>query len=330
MARSDLVRRLLASWASRDDSAFLAAAHEVVEDERKKGHRLLAAQLEDVLSDPRRPGAREALALHPVPKGRDERPLLALSKPNWELADLVLPEAVAQCLLELVDEHQRRSLLRTHSLRPRQRVLLVGPSGSGKSATAHALASALSLPVAAANLAGLVSSFLGETSRNVEAVVRFAERTPCVLLFDEFDAVSGDRSANGDHGEIRRVVATVLQALERPVGESLIVATSNHPALLDDAVWRRFDEVVAYDRPDQRLVALLLDLRIGALRGSVEVDRWADRLSGSSAADVEAIALDAMRLCLLDGTGLVHDRHIAWAVHRLERRAAAVRGATKP
>jgi len=114
----------------------------------------------------------------------------------------------------VIEESLRRGVLLDHGLRPRQRLLLLGPPGTGKSVSAHAIAAELSLPIAVASLAALTSSFLGETARNIEAVIRFAEQVPCVLLFDEFDVLGQERSQTGDHGELRRVAATVLQLLE--------------------------------------------------------------------------------------------------------------------
>jgi MoxR-like ATPase len=330
MARSDLVRTLFTSWASANDSAFLQAARAVVEEERKKGHRLLAGELEEALSDPRRPGAREPLALRPVPKGRDERPLLSLMKARWTFADLVHAPRVEAALVDLVRENEHRTLLVTHALRPRQRLLLVGPSGTGKTATAHAMAAQLSLPLASANLAALTSSYLGETARNVEAVVRFAEATPCVLLLDEFDALASERSMPGDHGELRRVVATVLQVLDDVRGESIVVATSNHPQMLDSAVWRRFDDVIQLPLPDYSSMRRILQVKLNGMRGELDLSRWARRLKGASAADAELICVDALRHAVLDGDVAVTDAHMAESMERLRARRRAVEGPREP
>jgi SpoVK/Ycf46/Vps4 family AAA+-type ATPase len=324
VARSALLRSLFTSWAAGSDSSFLVAARSIIDEERKKGHRLLAGELEDALSDPRRPGAREPLSLRPVPKGRDERPLLSLNKARWTFADLAYSSEVSASLRDLVEENERRTLLVTHALRPRQRILLVGPSGAGKTAAAHAVAAQLSLPVASANLAALTSSYLGETARNIESVVRFAETTPCVLVLDEFDALASERATPGDHGELRRVVATVLQALEDVRGESLVIATSNHPQMLDSAVWRRFDEVIRLTHPASTTIHTLLRLRLSDRAGSLDLEAWSGRLGGSSAAEVELISLDALRHSILDDSPHVTDAHLRAALDRLDARKQAV------
>ncbi|MCU1500483.1 MAG: family ATPase, partial [Acidimicrobiales bacterium] len=215
-------------------------------------------------------------------------------------------------------------------LRPRQRLLLVGPSGSGKTSVAHAIADRLSLPLASANLAALTSSYLGETARNIEAVMTFADANPCVLLLDEFDALAGERSRSGDHGELRRVVATVLQAMDEVRGESITVATSNHPGLLDSAIWRRFDEVLALSHPEASERRQLLATKLAPLPTKVNIDRWVKELAGTSAADVERTCLDALRLAVLEGASATEDRHLVQARSRLHARGIAVATVANP
>lgn len=327
MARSDLLRELFASYSRGDDTAFRRAASKIVDDERNKRHHVLAGELDRALHRDLRPGATAPLTLRPIPKGRDERPLLKLTKPRHEFDDLVLDRPTGTVLREVVEENQRRSVLTAHNLTPRQRLLLVGPPGTGKSASAHAIADALSLPVATAALSALTSSYLGDTARNVEAVVQFAEQTPCVLLLDEFDVLAQERGERHDHGEIRRVVAAVLQMLDELRGESVVVATSNHPELVDSAVWRRFDEVVPFSGLDVDGIAALIELRFQAITHRVSTKKWARTLRSSSPAEVELVCLDAMRRGVLRGAA-VDDDAMAAAAARFEARRAAMRRAS--
>ena len=324
MARKALLEALLKAWSSSDDSAFLTAAHTIIDEESAKGHVLLARELAAVLRDPRRPGAHSPLSMRPIPKGRDERPLLSLTKPQRQFADLVYSPSETDALEAFVSENEHRTLLAAHALRPRQRLLLVGPSGSGKTTAAHAIADRLSLPVATANLAALTSSYLGETARNIESVINFADSNPCVLLLDEFDALAGERSRTGDHGELRRVVATVLQAMETARGESVIVATSNHPGLLDSAIWRRFDEVLALTYPEAAQRRQLLTVKLSGLASNVKIERWVNELAGVSAADIERTCIDSLRLAILEGSQATEDAHLVSARGRLQARREAV------
>jgi SpoVK/Ycf46/Vps4 family AAA+-type ATPase len=325
MARSDLLRQLFVSYSRGDDAAFRRAATEIINDERRKHHRLLAAELEDALHRDLKPGAQIPLTLRPIPKSRDDRPLLRLSKPEREFDDLVLGTDTVEVLREVVVENQRRSVLTSHCLRPRQRLFLVGPSGTSKTASAHAMAAELSLPVATASLAALSSSYLGDTGRNVEAVMRFAEQTPCVLVLDEFDMLAQERAHTGDHGEIRRVAAVVLQLLEEFKGESLVVATSNHPQLVDIAMWRRFDEVVPFSALDVKKIEILIDLRLRGVEHSISMQSWSRKLRTASPAEVELVCVDAMRRTVLAGSRRVDDDAMSAAVTRLRSRSRALK-----
>lgn len=321
MARSDLLKQLFAAYSRGDDAEFRSVASSIVADERRKNHGLLANNLQHALARDRRPGAETPLTMQPLPKGRDERPLLMLTKPARETDDLVLAEPTSQLLIELIEENRSRSVLASHGLRPRQRLLFVGPSGTGKSASAHAIAAELSFPVATVSLAALTSSYLGETARNVEGVVRFAERTSCVLLFDEFDAIGAERSHGVDHAELRRVVATVLQLLEQMHGDSVLIATSNHPLLLDSAVWRRFDDVAAFTLLAPAGLEKLIGLKLQAVPHRISAGRWADTLSGRTPAEVEAVCLHALRRWALSGASTLSDEHMAVAVERVAQRS---------
>lgn len=324
MARSDLLLKLFTSYSRGDDTEFHSLAREIIADERRKNHRLLASELEHALARTADPVGSRPLTLRPIPKGRDERPLLRLAKPDHELDDLVLDESRREVLRDVVMENLSRATLTSNALRPRQRLLLLGPSGTGKTASAHAIAAELSLPVATASLAGLTSSFLGETARNIEAVIGFAEQVPCVLLFDEFDVLGQERGQSGDHGEMRRVVATVLQLLEDFRGESLVVATSNHPQRVDAAIWRRFDELIVFDLLEQEQLGELVALKLRSIRTAISIPQWSRRLRGRTPAEVELVCLNAMRRTLLTGGQVVDDDAMGAALARMEARATAM------
>jgi SpoVK/Ycf46/Vps4 family AAA+-type ATPase len=316
---------MFGAYARGDEPAFRAAAGEIIMDERRKNHGLLAQDLEDALNIDQRPGAVTSLTLRPLPKGRDERPLLRLSKPEYAFADLVLGEPATSVLGDVVRENNARSVLASHGFAPRHRLLFVGQPGTGKSASAHAIAADVGLPVATVSIAAITSSFLGETARNIEAVVRFAEATPCVLLLDEFDSLAKERGDSSDHGELKRVVATVLQLLDDVRGESIYIATSNHPALLDSAVWRRFDEVLRFQAPTDQEIVELMRLRLRAVPHRLNWQAAAKRLTGASQAEVELVCVDAMRRLILQGGARLEEAELATAVARFEdRRRAAV------
>jgi SpoVK/Ycf46/Vps4 family AAA+-type ATPase len=325
MARSDLLRRLFAAYSRADDRGFRAVATEIIADERRKQHSLLATELEQALVRDLRPGAADPLILRPIPKTRDDRPLLRLTKPERELRDLVFPATVTEVVAEIVTENRGRSVLASQSLRPRQRILLIGPPGTGKTAAAHAIAAELSLPVAVTSIAALTSSYLGETARNIESVVRFAESTPCVLVFDEIDALVGERSHPHDHAEMRRVVAAVLQLLDEVRGESLLIATSNHPSLIDYALWRRFDEVIGLSLLNEDGVRALIDLRTKSIPRSFSISNWSVCLKDLPPAQIEAICTDALRRRALNNEVQLTDELFTASFNSWQRRQASIK-----
>ncbi len=254
MARSDLLKALLRSYQQGDDAGFQSAAEAVIADERRKRHDVLADELTAILVETRHGrGQRRPLqvsSLKPLPKSRDDNPLLTIAQPRLTFQDLVLAESVMRVLDGIVDEFRHRSALRAHGVSPRSTLLFVGPPGTGKTVTGEAIAGELGLALARIQLATVVSSYLGETARNLEQVFSFLNTGSWVLQFDEFDMLGRERADRSDHGELRRVVAAMLQIIDENNADSVFVATSNHASLLDTAVWRRFDEVIEFGLPN--------------------------------------------------------------------------------
>ncbi|OBI42464.1 AAA family ATPase [Mycobacterium colombiense] len=215
--------------------------------------------------------------------------------------DLLLPESTRRLFGEVHLEIRKEDFLVHHGISPRRRFLLVGPPGTGKSATAEALADELGRPLATVQLSSLVSSLLGDTARNLATIFAIASQESLVVLFDEFDAIGKERSEGSDHGELRRVVTTFLQQIDEFVGPSILVATTNHPALLDVAAWRRFDEVIAYELPNVHDIRALLRLKLRSIRRErgLDIDTVASACRGLTHSDVSGIVTSAYRRHLL-------------------------------
>lgn len=328
MARSDLVKALMRSYQQGDDVAFRSAAEAVIADERRKRHDLLAEELTAILAEPppsrnqRRP--LQVSSLKPLPKTRDDLPLLTIMQPRTTFQDLVLDATITGVLDGVVEEFRQRSTLRAHGVSPRSTLLLVGPPGTGKTATGEAIAGELGLALARIQLATVVSSYLGETARNLEQVFAFLNTGSWVLQFDEFDMLGRERSDRSDHGELRRVVAAMLQIIDENNADSVFVATSNHPSLLDSAVWRRFDEVIEFGLPDDAAREALIVLKLRAVRTEVDVQAAGQAMEGFSAAEIEAVCLNAVRRMVLRFDKAVTGAHIAYGMEREEARRRAI------
>ncbi len=172
-------------------------------------------------------------------------PLSATSK----MEDLELPSTVRVAFTEVIKEWRSRVELAKHRLPRRWRLLFHGPSGCGKSASAAALAAEVNLPGFLVRFDSLIGAFLGQTALRLRELFYFAEHTPCVLLFDEVDALAKRRGSPMEVGELDRIVIAFMQEMEHARGDGFVIATSNIPRALDDALWRRFDLRVAFPTP---------------------------------------------------------------------------------
>jgi len=239
--------------------------------------------------------------LRPLPSARNDTDLLAIRDAQLTFDQLVLPTSFLEAFAEIHLEHRREDHLVAHGVAPRRTLLFIGPPGTGKSASAEALADEMGRDFAVVNLATVVSSFLGDTAKNLAAIFATAAEQPLVLLFDEFDSIGKERAEATDHGELKRVVTAFLQLLERFQGPSVLIAATNHPDLLDLATWRRFDIVLQFQQPKVHEIRALLRRKLQALpreRG-LDVEAVASACRGFSQADVTRIVTDAYRRHLL-------------------------------
>ena len=328
MASGRLLRQLIKTGAEGNRDAFLQASEEVISDERSKNHHLLANDLERILY-----GRAESQATPPLPADRlpkdKERglPLLQVREPVRLLDDVVLSDENRSLVDELLTEHHRSDLLRSHGLYPADRLLFCGPPGCGKTMTAEVIASELSLPLAIVRIDSVMSSYLGETAANLRQVFDFITAYPLVVLFDEFDALAKERSDTSDHGELKRVVNAFLQMLDGYRGKSLLIAATNHERILDTAIWRRFDEVLVFDPPNQEQVKRLLSIKLRGVRRQFETHDGdiIGLFKGMSHADVERVLRRAVKDMVLTGVEFLTRRNVEAAVRREDARRARMK-----
>jgi SpoVK/Ycf46/Vps4 family AAA+-type ATPase len=296
------LKQLFRAYSERDELAFRRAAQSIIQDEEAKQHLALARELRRILGRQAVAADSLALALPEPPSDRDGGwPLADIREPSKAFDDLILPQSLEDALRALCIEVMRWDELDAAGIPRRQRVLLYGPAGCGKTSAAEALAAELMAPLAIVRLDAVVSSYLGETAANLRRIFEFASSGRWVLLFDEFDALGRSRDDPSEHGEIKRMVNAVLQMLDAYRGPSLLVAATNHEGALDTAVWRRFDAVLQFPRPSVHQLRAVLRRRLAQLphRG-LDIDRAATSLKGLSHAAAEHAAWDAARRALLE------------------------------
>jgi len=332
MATAEQIKALVDSHGSGDDARFRSVAMQVAARAAKQGHNRLADDIRKMLDAAaaadkvRRSPRLNVGASRAVPITRpaaDLAGLLVASYPRTRLSSMVLSEDLDEQLRQIVTEWRQRDRLRGHGLEPRLKLLLAGPPGCGKTMTAAALAGECGLPLMVVQLHGLMTKFMGETAAKLAQVFAAMDDQPAVYLFDEFDAIGAMRDTGGDIGEVRRVLNSFLQFLEQYQGDSLVVAATNLAGLLDDALFRRFDAVLRYTRPDPKAVKPLVAGRLAAF-DLTDVD-WTQVTQAAgdlSHAEIVQAAEEAARTRVLAGAEPVTTRDLTDAL----RRRSAFRG----
>lgn len=329
MASGKLLRKLIKTGAEGNLDAFREASQQVIQEERSKKHHLLANDLEKILYGRSHNIKPEFSILNErLPKDRERNlPLVRLRNPVRKLEDVVLSETNSSILDELLVEHHRAEVLKSHGMRPLDRVLFCGPPGCGKTITAEVLASELGLPLAIIRIDSVVSSYLGETASNLSQVFEFCSSYPTITLFDEFDAITKERSDSSDHGELKRVVNAFLQMLDDYEGKSLLIGATNHERIIDSAVWRRFDEVLIFEPPNLEQIRRLLCVKLRGIRRDFEPDdsRIASLFKGMSHADIERVIRRAAKDMILNGQEFLTMRHLKSAIQREDARMSRLK-----
>jgi SpoVK/Ycf46/Vps4 family AAA+-type ATPase len=326
--KADILKLLLQSHADGDESSFRRAALQLAAAESTAGHVRVAEEI------------RAIIAKLPPDHTRRATPIVDIAAPRGDLADLlegghrderhrdiVLRSEVRDLLLRIVSENRSRGRLERFGVSPRRRLLFHGAPGCGKTLAAAVLAGEMGLPLMTVRFDALFSRFLGATAIQLRAIFAEMPRRPGVYFFDEFDAVGKARGDAQDVGEMNRVVTAFLQLVDADVSGSLMVAATNHVELLDRAVFRRFDVIVPFDKPNLQQLADLLNLRLSPVGiGDDTAERLASKAEGWSYADVARACDDAIRSMALDDRSEVCERDVVTALEEMKSRELPTRG----
>lgn len=328
MANGDQLKALIRSHAEGDERHFYSVAMQMAAHEAKQGHGKLAEELRGLIDAAKARRTVSADAAIPLARPKGElSSLLSVSYPSKRLSDMVLAPAVLDGLKQVLKEQRHLAKLRSHGLQPRRKLLLVGPSGTGKTMTAAALAGELGIPLFVVRLDALITKFMGESAAKLRQVFDAAATTRGVYFFDEFDAIGSQRGLPNDVGEIRRILNSFLLMIEQDESSSVIVAATNHVDILDEALFRRFDDLVEYQVPSGEEARALLRLRLGSfLKAPKAISSLATEATGLSHAEITRAVGDAVKEAVMHDQAIVPAETVKLLLqqrHAVRRRSSA-------
>lgn len=324
---AEILKRLVRAIAEGSQEDLQLLAKKVIQAERDTGHQKLASELDRILARARSQGGSGTTpTLQELPSSRRHRELLVSVTPRDELEHfMVLPPEVEERFARIEREYAARERLSAYGLRPRKRILLHGPPGCGKSLGAKRLAWNTTLSLMKVRFDALMSSYFGESASNLRMVFDAAKERPCVLLLDECDFIARSRTASRDVGEASRIVNALLQFLDEYDAPGILVATTNVEDSLDEAIFRRFDDVFMIPLPGDKEIEQLLRMTLSAMKlsGSIQWQAITGLLRGLSAAYVVKAAQDAAKAAVLVGRKIVEEDDIRRAI-------SEIRGSNSP
>lgn len=306
-----LLTRLFKSLEGNEEAPLMRVAYSIIEDERIKGHTILANKLNSILQDKlsKSNDFRSTLKVarekdYKVPVDRRYRLPLAVHIEHELLRhEMVLSQEVESKILRIEKEYLARERLNHHGLKPRKKILLHGSTGCGKSMAAERIAWELGLPFYKVRFDTLISSYLGESATNLQMLFESIKEYPCVLLLDEFDIIGKRRNNNSnDVGEIHRLVNILLGLLEEYDGEGVLIATTNFEGSIDTALFRRFDDFIELPKPHEKEIEELLKISFSALKLNKEINlkNYVEKMVGMSYAIIVKIANDAAKKAIIN------------------------------
>lgn len=304
MATAEQLKALLRSHADHDDQRFYSVALQVAAKEARQGHHKLANEIKSLVEKSQKASKLETGTSKPIPLVGQLKSslngLLELNHASVRSSELVLSKNIWERLEQVLLEQRQKDRLVQFGLSARRKLLFTGSPGTGKTMSATVLATELKLPLYTVVLDNLITRFMGETAAKLRLIFDHIKQTRAVYLFDEFDAIGAQRGLQNDVGEIRRILNSFLLFVEQDASESIILAATNHPELLDNALFRRFDDIIQFEKPGKKQIKILAENRLVMFdTNTLTWNKITSAAEGLSAADVTRACEDAAKEAVL-------------------------------
>ncbi len=302
MATAEHIKNLIKAHIDRDDERFKTVILQIAAYEAKHEHEPLARELKS-LAD--RIGSNKIGLL----RINNQNPMLSMSIPSDKLADLVVSDETLERIKRILNEFRNKNKLQKYGLCNRRKILIEGNPGTGKTFTASIIASELDLPLYTIQMDKVVTKFMGETSAKLRQVFDSINTSTGVYFFDEFDAIGADRSLDNEVGEARRILNSFLQFIEQDSSQSIIIAATNNQKLLDQALFRRFDDVLHYSMPTEKEIKRLFEIQIKSYDRSFIVSKNLIKMAlPLNHAEIIRVCEDAIKTSILSNKKITEEK----------------------
>ena len=326
MTTSELIKQMFLSFNNKDNESFIVAAKEYIERERRKKHNIVVKDLEKALyhtSSSTNTLKKRFKNNIPIPRDNEKGfPLLEIQHFEKDFDSLIISKRTKEQLEQIIREFRDADILATYNLQYKKKILLSGKPGTGKTYSAQIISSTLNIPLVYIRFDAIISSYLGETAGNLRKIFDFIENGTWIVLFDEFDIIGKNRDDSHEHGEIKRVVNNFLQMLDNFKGDSILIAATNHQNILDPAIWRRFDDVLYYDLPDDKSREYLFETYLKSMKREPDIvlEKIVKKTKGLSPSDIKMITVEAMKIAIINSKSSISMTDIEKAVEKFIQR----------
>ena len=253
MANAEHIKGLIRAHLEQDNARFKTIVLQIAANEARQGHMVVAREIKQLC---------EKLSNTNNIVQINNNPLLEMYMPNDKISELIVSDNQKIKINRILEEFKNRDKLQAYGLSNRRKILLEGAPGTGKTFTASVIASELKIPLFVVQMDKIVTKFMGETSAKLRLVFEDIKKTMGVYFFDEFDAIGANRSLDNEVGEARRILNSFLQFIEQDDSNSIIIAATNNHRLLDQALFRRFDDVIHYAMPEDDEIRSIFEKKL--------------------------------------------------------------------